>query len=230
MEKPNRNALLEPPGKRTKRVLVVVLLVCIVPLAIRVSDHLYEMFLIRLAGKSDLKTLSWILSIHPGVVNKRMDCYQDRTLLHLAMDPLSPEIVNLLLQNGADPNIENRFGMNSLQEIAVHRSARDKEVYEVAEQLIANGANVDGGRHKRSPLQISVEGNGPLSFAKLLVENGADVNEKNSSGRSLIDIALKQENNELAEYLRSVSGNISTEIPESATGEATSSTPSTGNQ
>ena len=56
-----------------------------------------------------------------------------------------------------------------------------------------------------SPLHEAAA-NGFLEFAKLLVENGADVNQKDDSGKTPLTIALEYKHPNVAKFLREHGG------------------------
>ena len=82
-------------------------------------------------------------------------------------NPQTLPMVRLLLENGADPNVEDDDGMTSLH-VAVYAGSLD-----VVRLLLEHGANVEPGVGVvRTPFQIASE-KGHHDVAKLLSEHGA---------------------------------------------------------
>jgi len=75
---------------------------------------------------------------------------------------------------------------------------------EIAEYLIANGANVnERTSFHLTPLDVACMRNAPLAIVRLLVEKGADVNFVSKYLGKPLDLALDTENAALIDYLRS---------------------------
>jgi ankyrin repeat protein len=118
------------------------------------------------------------------------------TALHLNFGYL--EIVKVLLDSGADINAvsKNGFSATPLQGAAAFKKI------DLAQLLIARGADVNcRGEEGGSPLH-EVAGNGELEFAKLLLDHGANVNAKDDHGKTPLSIALEYKQTEMAKFLR----------------------------
>jgi cyclase len=75
---------------------------------------------------------------------------------------------------------------------------------EIAEYLIANGANVnERSNFHMTPLDVACVRNAPLAVVRLLVERGADVNFVSEYLGRPLDLALDTENVDLIDYLKS---------------------------
>ena len=75
---------------------------------------------------------------------------------------------------------------------------------EIAEYLVAKGANVDErSNFHLTPLDVACMRNAPLAIVRLLVEKGADVNFVSKYLGKPLDLALDTENAALIDYLRS---------------------------
>jgi ankyrin repeat protein len=142
------------------------------PLAIELIDAIHN---------GDLESLQRLLAEHPGLAQARIEGEKGRssTPLHAATDwpgyfPNGPAVVRALIAAGADPDAQVAGSWHS--ETPLHWAASSDDV-EVAEALIAGGANIEatgasiaGG----TPLDDAV-GYGCWRVARLLVERGARV-------------------------------------------------------
>jgi cytohesin len=106
------------------------------------------------------------------------------TLLHYAAMDGRHEIAKLLLEHGADPNIQDNNGRTPL-----HWAAW-KGHLEVVELLLEHGADPNvqdyGGM---TPLHYAATGH--LEVVELLLEHGADPNIKNNNGWTPLHYAAK---------------------------------------
>jgi ankyrin repeat protein len=81
--------------------------------------------------------------------------------------------VKKLIDEGANVNIEGRYGETPLHDAA------NKGHEEIAELLIAKGANINAGLY--TPLHTAVS-KGRMDIVKLLLQNGANINAQDEEG------------------------------------------------
>ena len=138
---------------------------------------------------------------------------EGNTPLHFAK---SKEIAELLIANGADVNAKNNLGYYPLDMIIQNwnnKSYFDRSFDETVELLILKGANVNttmykgeySGRGGDSPLHCTIK-LGKNSLSELLVSRGANINAKNDSGVTPLDIARASGNRAMSVLLRSRGG------------------------
>jgi ankyrin repeat protein len=114
----------------------------------------------------------------------RADIGDDRSALHAAASVGNLELVRLLIQRGADPNLANRFGETPLFFAAEHGHRS------VAQELVSRGASL----HRRSrytgmtPLGLAAEG-GHVETVSLLLEHRANPASRNAFGKTPVDLA-----------------------------------------
>lgn len=102
--------------------------------------------------------------------------------IHLLDMYFEPEILNLLLANGADINAKNDEGVTILHIVT------DPDAVDV---LIKNGAQIEArDKDGRTPLimQAGEQDNGPDVVVSLLA-HGADPNAKDNQGKTALSIA-----------------------------------------
>jgi ankyrin repeat protein len=131
----------------------------------------------------NLETLRRLLNEVPGLASKRAVDNKggSRTALHVVTDwpgyfPNGPEIVKMLIDEGADPNAPTTGG--TFSETPLHWAASSDDV-DVAVALIDGGADIEvlgGSIAGGTPLDNAV-GYGCWTVARLLVQRGARVDK-----------------------------------------------------
>jgi len=125
------------------------------------------------------------------------------TPLHTATWRSTIETMELLIDNGADVNMKRADGAIALH-YAVWFALKEK-----TEFLLSKGSDVkarDGNNEGATPLHVAVWKSPNNGIVELLIENEADVNDKNNSGETPLDWAIKYKRTELADLLRKHGG------------------------
>jgi len=106
------------------------------------------------------------------------------------------EIVQLLIEYGADVNNVDTMGMTPLLYAATHDNV------EAAQMLIENGANLEARERYKgfTPLLYACHLLKP-KIIPLLVEKGADLNAKDKKGKTPLGNACKKGGLEIVKYL-----------------------------
>lgn len=91
------------------------------------------------------------------------------TLLHVAASEGNTELVDLLIQYGADIHAKG----GALGGSALNEAASDGKK-EVLEYLLSRGAEMDVSEPERNPLFSAIHG-GHVKIAELLISNGIDI-------------------------------------------------------
>ncbi len=138
------------------------------------------------------------LDVAKLVLDKGFDVKTDPNILILAADIGHSEVVNLLLERGADINsTANTLGGGPLM------TAAEKGRLEVVKLLLAKGADVnEGGRMGFTPLMAASE-KGQLDIVKELLDKGADINARSQCmGSTALSIARDYGQNDVEKFLR----------------------------
>ena len=103
-----------------------------------------------------------------------------------------PDFVQLLVDKGVDVNVEGGIGRSALY-FAIEKldetGKYDGHGYRIAEILLKNGADVEGGEHwGYTPLMLAVT-NGKKDIVGLLLKHGAKVNDKKYFHSSPLHVA-----------------------------------------
>ena len=133
--------------------------------------------------------------------------YKGNSILHKVAEKNNSNLIEYLIDNGADVNIRKYGYKNSF--VTPIFDAINKNCIENVNVLIKNGAKVDAGTGIHcTPLMRAVEA-GNIEIAKLLLNEGADINAKYSievgKGFLTIDVlklAEMSENMDMIEFIK----------------------------
>lgn len=195
----------------------------LVPYTEEAAGGHYSNFLVSLSNsskKQKLNSLNRILPHNPDTkfVKSILNLIKTTDIEKRSETPLSnalnsPNLVELLLENGFDPNHQNNFGKTALY-YAVQLNSHDS-----VKVLLENGADIN---HKyqlekdkkwncsgikqwgRTPLMHAAQ-HADLKMLKLLIQNGADFSFIDIKGSTAYDYAVKEGNKENYNYLASLS-------------------------
>ncbi len=144
------------------------------------------------AKKGDLEKVKSILAGNPNLANLR-DLKFDASPLLYAVFHGHREIVEILLDSGADPNAQNSAGKAAIH-YAVEKGSR-----EILDILLDRGASVNIlTGYKLTPLHYAAE-TGQLDIARALMEKGAQVNSRSNVGLTPLHLASYYRNRKIAE-------------------------------
>ncbi len=120
-----------------------------------------------------------------------------RTMLMEAVIQKEYDLMKLLIDHGADPNIRDKRNWTALHFAAQNYDLRATQL------LVEVGADVnakdDYGNNAIFKAVMNFEGNGDV--IQFLKSHGADFNEKNKSGISVLDVARRTSNYDLLPFL-----------------------------
>ncbi|UNF62747.1 ankyrin repeat domain-containing protein [Spiroplasma poulsonii] len=107
----------------------------------------------------------------------------------------NPEIVQLLLDKGADVNLQNKNG-----DIPLITAIKNNDL-KMVQLLLDNGADINlQNKNVDIPLITAIKNN-DLKMVQLLLDKGADVNLQNKNGLIPLDYAMDRNNKELVQFL-----------------------------
>ena len=122
--------------------------------------------------------------------------------LQLAASSEKPEIVELLLNKGADTEVRDESG-----ETLLHWAAK-KEILEVVELLIEKGADKEArDGNGNTPLQNAARSNN-MEMLEFLLDREANIEARDEDGNRPLQLAIRRENMEMLEFLLNRKANI----------------------
>ena len=124
--------------------------------------------IIQSAREGDVAAVRRLLERDPGIINATDE--RQSTALHFAASAGSTEMVGLLLDHGADPDLQNLDGHTPLQRAAIY--GRDESVDLLLEHDAALDLRDDYGR---SPLLLVARESGSEASARALLAHGRGV-------------------------------------------------------
>ena len=120
--------------------------------------------------------------------------------LHAAIAKNDSELVQIIVEGGADVDAKNRFGDPALHEAI---AGGDRGMVEI---LVGAGSNVDAKNTFGDPaLHLAIQ-EGDADLVRILVEAGANVNITNAFGDSALSRAVHEGNKEMAKILAGAGG------------------------
>ncbi len=134
-----------------------------------------------------------ILAEASAPINERNK--QGSTPLAIAIDNGIKEHIKFYAEHGADIYAADKNGITPLDRAIKTNSI---EIF----QTLINEKNVNSkDSNGNTPLHIAIVKDAPMSFLEYLVENGADVNARNSSGDSVLLMAAQKNKKDAGELL-----------------------------
>ncbi|GMU93072.1 MAG: hypothetical protein AMXMBFR4_21300 [Candidatus Hydrogenedentota bacterium] len=150
------------------------------------------------ALKGDIQTVRRMLEADPSLIHARTPL--EKTPLHQAITSGNDELIQFLIERGADVNARDKTGLTPLHVAAWWMATRR------ARQLLDLGADIHA---------VDVFGDTPLHTAamhdraamcRFLIEQGADPDARNREGLRPIDLAIKHRAGKAAEVLTILTG------------------------
>lgn len=147
--------------------------------------------------------LDVIIALHElGADPNGENAYGDTSLHYVVQEGLF-DLLRPLMRLGGDINKPNNFGISPFLAIV------NAGYFEIVEFLVANGADINQAHQNQSssdmasyftPLMVAAM-NGHEEVVKLLIENGAKPELKNSDGKTAMDLASENGHTSLMEIL-----------------------------
>lgn len=131
-------------------------------------------------------------------INVNVPYPKQKVALHIAINTDNLEVIQYLLQHGADINWKDSFGNAALYHAIGGVENVNMEVvsYLVEHQANINTKNINGD----TPLHAATE-NGNRKVMKYLIKNQANINEKNNGGDTALNYAIYSRNLRAIKYL-----------------------------
>ena len=146
---------------------------------------------------NDLVLISMLLSQNVDIRTAFIHGVEEIRPLSLAAQIGSLEIVKILVEEGANVDSTNEWGSTALF------YALEANHFDIADYLLEEGADIDVSAGSCPPIIASVVSCN-LNVTRYLVEHGANVNERDATGRDALDYAkLKGEDDTIA-YLANI--------------------------
>lgn len=146
-------------------------------------DHIFENLIDN--GSRSYSELAQVLKLRPHLAN--LFDKAGNSLLHNAVEKESLELVGLLLNFGAEPNVRNNMGNTPLHFAVIIQNMT------IIELLINNKANVNAKSNSgKTPLHLVSMQNNEISvqIAETLVNNSAIISQKDACGLTPMDYLL----------------------------------------
>lgn len=167
------------------------------------TPELVHSLLYRVAGGGNVRIAELLLD-HRAEVNWR-DGELDETPLHVAASQGFPDMVGLLLDHGAKPNVKNLRGASPLHRaVGSYQASRTNEFLAVIKLLLDNGADVNlRDEYQWTPLHwLALDEDGwAIDLLEPLLKAGADRNAAGHNGQTALQIAEQRGRKDLVDLL-----------------------------
>ncbi|MBM7558121.1 ankyrin repeat domain-containing protein [Halanaerobacter jeridensis] len=107
---------------------------------------------------------------------------KSKTALFKSIDKERPEVVEILIEEGADVNVRTDDGRTALMKAIGENNS------EIVKVLIKGGANVNAKDNNGQTALMKAVNKRNKYVVKMLIENGANVNAKDNKGQTALDI------------------------------------------
>ena len=147
------------------------------------------------AAHKQVGVVSMLLSMgaNPNAVGS-----EGRRALNVASLKGDAAVARLLLEHGANPNLRDKTGSTPLHDASLNGNK------DVIELLLSHGAEINAldGESKSTALHYAAS-YGRLEAVKTLVAHGADVSLKTAKGQTPLELAVSNNQDDVAAFLRS---------------------------
>ena len=159
-------------------------------------DNNHEMTLLMEACKNNYtEIVELLLSYKKNEIDINKKNTQGSTALMFASENGNAKIVKLLIENGANPDLQNNSGLTALM------LACDNLKNEVIKLLIENNANINlEDKNSNTALMIACEKN-DIETVELLINKNVEINHKNKTLNTPILLATTNNYYEVVEIL-----------------------------
>ncbi len=166
--------------------------------------------LFKAVTADDVEEVKRILTADPGSVHDRDR--QGRTTLHLAAQRANLEMVNVLLEHGADVNARTSHGQTPLFSVGMVGENHKKERYaaggEIAVLLVNKGARVHISDKQGKSLLFHAAFYGNAHVARLVLDGGVPVDSRSKGGTTAMHEAAWTGHINILELLLEKGGDI----------------------
>ncbi|XP_017461233.1 PREDICTED: tankyrase-2-like, partial [Rhagoletis zephyria] len=146
-----------------------------------------ERRLLEASRSGEVEVVRAILGKHAHLVNCRDVDGRQSTPLHFAAGYNRLEVVQCLLERGADVHAKDKGGL-----VPLHNACSYGH-YEVAELLVRRGANVNATDLWKFTALHEAASKGKVDIVRLLLRHGADPAKKNRDGETPLDVVCQSE-------------------------------------
>jgi len=136
------------------------------------------------------------------------------TLLHFAVEQNRLEMVNYLLESGANPNLYGDFQQRTPIMNAILMCPSNENTLQIINALVKHGADVNAsGIGGIRPLHMCssefMPSNFEVRYCELLLQNNADINAKDETGWTPLHFAASQKDENMVETLLRYGADVS---------------------
>lgn len=170
------------------------------PVADWLVDRGAELNIYDAAAVGSLSRVASLLDSGPELA--RMHAPDGFSALGIAAYFGRPDVLDLLLSTGADPNAASR---NAMQVTPLHSAcacADEVAAHRMTAALLAAGADPNVAQEGGWTPLHQAAAQGRLAIIEMLLDRGAEAGSRNDDGRTPVDMAVEKGHDDAAELLR----------------------------
>ncbi len=174
---------------------------------------------IKSAFKPNKKVLAIIQMLLAGKADINFMNKYGNTALTYAIAKKSPELVDLLLKKGANPNLKDKNGYNAMHKTiysALYGRLKNDELVQIVESLILYGAQINAKDNNGSTPLIQAAKGGPgrdanaaFQAMEILINYSVDISLRDNDGQDALAYARQQNNTAMVHLLSKDQENLS---------------------
>lgn len=157
--------------------------------------------LVKAAAANDLASIMELVHTTSNV--NKADAITEMTALDFAVENGNSEVVRVLLEAGANPQLKNGVERTALMYL------RESATAELVQTLMKSGADINFHDESGETPVMNAVTSAPFEVVRVLIEAGAKLDSRDENGKTILFFAAHNQNPEVVKYLISLGADLS---------------------